>query len=89
MSLNRWKARLVLGLAVGCSLSAFAAAPCRIEVVDQQNGWPVPLVQLRTTHNALFVTDNAGVIALDAPELMNREVWFVRSCTSGTGQPFC
>ena len=76
MSLNRLKARLILWLAVVCSLSAFAAAPCRVEVVDQQNGWPVPLVQLRTTHNALFVTDNAGVIALDAPELMNREVWF-------------
>ncbi len=76
MSLNRLKARLVLWLAAVCSLSAFAAAPCRIEVVDQQNGWPVPLVQLRTTHHALFVTDNAGVIALDAPELMNREVWF-------------
>jgi hypothetical protein len=54
----------------------FAAEPCRIEIVDKQNGWPVPLVQLRTTHNATFVTDNAGVIALDAPELMGREVWF-------------
>jgi len=56
--------------------TVFAAAPCRIEVVDKQNGWPVPLVQLRTTHHATFVTDNAGVIALDALELMGREVWF-------------
>jgi hypothetical protein len=58
------------------SFTTFAAEPCRIEVVDKQNGWPVPLVQLRTTHSALFVSDNAGVIALDAPELMGREVWF-------------
>ena len=56
--------------------TAFGATPCRIEVVDKQNGWPVPLVQLRTTHSVNFVTDNAGVIALDAPELMGREVWF-------------
>lgn len=49
---------------------------CRIEVVDRDNGWPVPLVELRTTHQLRFVTDNAGVVALDAPELMGRETWF-------------
>src|SRR4051812_17160853 len=53
-----------------------AAAPCRIEVVDVESGWPVPLVELRTTHGLRFITDNNGVIACDAPELMNREVWF-------------
>ena len=53
-----------------------AEAPCRIEVVDKSNGWPVPLVELRTTHQARFVTDNAGVIAFDLPELMERETWF-------------
>ena len=71
--------RLNLGFCLAFLLAAatsFAAAPCRIEVVDKQNGWPVPLVQLRTTHSATFVTDNAGVIALDAPELLGREVWF-------------
>lgn len=53
-----------------------AAQPCRIEVVDRSNGWPVPLVELRTTHQTRFITDNAGLIALDAPELLGREVWF-------------
>jgi len=53
-----------------------APAPCRIEVVEKGSGWPVPLVELRTTHNARFVTDNAGVIAFDLPELMGRETWF-------------
>src|SRR6478736_1727651 len=43
--------------------------PCRVEVVDAVSGWPVPLVELRTTHQARFVTDNAGLIALDAPDL--------------------
>lgn len=51
-------------------------APCRIEVVERGSGWPVPLVELRTTHQLRFVTDNAGRIALDAPELMGRETWF-------------
>jgi hypothetical protein len=51
-------------------------APCRIEVVEKGTGWPVPLVELRTTHNVRFVTDNAGLIAFDLPELMGRETWF-------------
>ncbi len=36
----------------------------------------MPLVELRTTHNVLLVTDNAGLIAFDLPELMGRETWF-------------
>lgn len=49
---------------------------CRIEVVEKVTGWPVPLVELRTTHHARFFSDNAGVIAFDLPELMGRETWF-------------
>src|ERR1041384_4361613 len=56
--------------------SSFAAQPCRIEVVEKGSDWPVPLVELGTTHHARFVTDNAGVIAFDLPELMGRETWF-------------
>jgi hypothetical protein len=56
--------------------SAWGVEPCRIEVVEKGTGWPVPLVELRTTHQMRFVTDNAGVIAFDAPELMGRETWF-------------
>jgi hypothetical protein len=44
--------------------------------VDQESGWPVPLVELRTTHHERFITDNAGVIAMDLPELIGRETWF-------------
>jgi len=50
--------------------------PARIEVVEAGTGWPVPLVELRTTHQLQFFSDNAGVIAFDAPELMGRETWF-------------
>jgi len=49
---------------------------CRIEVVEKNTGWPVPLVELRTTHQVRFVTDNAGRIAFDLPELIGRETWF-------------
>lgn len=55
---------------------AFAFEPCRIAVVEKGSGWPVPLVELRTTHLERFVTDNAGIIAFDLPELMGRETWF-------------
>ncbi|MDB6153085.1 MAG: hypothetical protein JWL90_1538 [Chthoniobacteraceae bacterium] len=60
----------------GLAATSLGMAPCRIEVVEKGSGWPVPLVELRTTHNARFVSDNAGVIAVDLPELMEREIWF-------------
>ena len=57
--------------------SAVAAVlPCRIEVVEQGTGWPVPLVELKTTHHVAFYTDNAGVVAVNTPELLGREVFF-------------
>ena len=52
-----------------------ASEPCRIRVVDAENGWPVPLVELSTTHHVSFFTDNAGVVAFDLPELMGTETW--------------
>ena len=55
---------------------AHAIEPCRIEITDKSNGWPVPLVELKTTHHVRLLTDNAGVIALDLPECMGRETWF-------------
>lgn len=74
-SIDRSLSIICTGLLLAAG-AAFSSEPCRLEVVDKQNGWPVPLVQLRTTHQVTFVTDNAGVIALDAPELMGRETWF-------------
>ncbi len=56
--------------------SVYAAEPCCLKIVDESNGWPVPLVELRTTHQMRFVSDNAGIIAFDLPELMNTETWF-------------
>jgi hypothetical protein len=47
-----------------------------VRVVEDGTGWPVPLVELRTTHQASFFTDNDGVVAVDLPELMGRATWF-------------
>lgn len=67
-------------IAVFGVVRVLAFEPCEIRVIDKENGWPVPLVELRTTHQAAFVTDNNGVIAFDLPELMGVETWFrVRS----------
>jgi hypothetical protein len=67
----------MLGLFYGLILSAAAAeaAPFRIEIVDKENGWPVPLVELETVHGVKFVSDNSGLIAFDAPEMMGNETW--------------
>jgi hypothetical protein len=60
-----------------CAVNCLRAAePCVIEVVEKGTGWPVSLVELRTTNQLRYVTDNAGVIVVDAPELMGRETWF-------------
>lgn len=56
--------------------AAWAEPPCRIEVVDRENGWPVPMIELRTTSDVAVVTDNAGVAAIDEPDLLDRLIWF-------------
>lgn len=51
-----------------------------IRVVDEASGLRVPLVELETVNGLRFVTDNAGRVAFQEPELMRREVFFhVRS----------
>ena len=49
---------------------------CRIEIVEQDSHWPVPLVELRTVSGLRLVSDNAGLIACDQPELLDRETYF-------------
>ena len=67
---------LVVAATLSTSEAAISEQFCRVTVVDSQNGWPVPLVELRTTNDIQYVTDNAGVIAIDDPSLMNRQIWF-------------
>lgn len=63
-------------LLMACAFELRAVEPCRIEIIEERTGWPVPLMELRTTYQARFVSDNAGRIAFDLPELMGREAWF-------------
>lgn len=74
--LASWASLLWVVGFVAFHFATFAFEPCRIEIVEKDSGWPVPLVELRTTHQVRFVSDNAGVIAFDLPELMGRETWF-------------
>ncbi|MBN1489039.1 MAG: hypothetical protein JXA69_03910 [Phycisphaerae bacterium] len=56
-----------------------AAAPSdyfAIEVVDEQTGRGVPMVELKTTSSVCYYTDSNGLIAFFEPGLMNRKVWF-------------
>ena len=55
---------------------ASSVEPCFIEILDDENGWPVPLVELRTINNQRFISDNAGVIAIDEPDLLGLKTWF-------------
>src|SRR5687768_2358252 len=70
-----------------CCAAIGAAEPCRIVVVDQESQWPVPLVELITTGHVRYVSDNAGVVAFDQPELMGQETWLdIRSPGYGVGK---
>jgi hypothetical protein len=74
---------VALGCAVGPDPAQEAAGRGRyfaIEVVDGATGRGVPLVELETTNQVLYVTDSAGLAAVFEPELMGKEVYFhVRS----------
>jgi len=50
--------------------------PFRILVRDAETKRGVPLVELTTTSNVTYITDNAGMIAFDEPGLMNTRVHF-------------
>lgn len=65
------------GLLPGLLLAGvgLGATPCRVEIVERGTDWPVPGVELRTVHGARLISDNAGLIAFDLPELMGRETW--------------
>src|SRR6266446_1116765 len=63
-----------------CSVFPASASPTNgyftIEVVDDQTGRGVPLVELRTVNKAAWWTDSNGIVAFDEPGLMDLEVYF-------------
>lgn len=50
--------------------------PFAISVVDGETGRGVPLVELRTVNEIRFVTDSAGVAAIDEPGLFGQKAFF-------------
>ena len=63
-----------------CTLAAAPAGeadrPFAIEVVDDQTGRGVPLVELRTVHGLRLYTDSQGIAAFREPGLMDQTVYF-------------
>jgi len=53
-----------------------ASRPFGIEVVDDETGRGVPLVELRTVHGQRYYTDSAGLVAIHEPELVGEKVYF-------------
>jgi hypothetical protein len=70
---------LLLSLACHLHCESARAAdprPFRIEVVDDETGRGVPLVELRTTGQIRYVTDSKGIVAFDEPGLVGLKVFF-------------
>jgi hypothetical protein len=69
---------IVAAILVHAALSSAVCAsePAGIRIIDKQTGRGIPLVELRTTAEERFVTDNAGLVAITAPELIGERVFF-------------
>jgi hypothetical protein len=67
-----------LALTALASLATLAPAAdyFAIHVVDEATGRGVPLVELKTTHNIRYFTDNNGYVAFDEPGLLRQRVFF-------------
>ena len=66
----------ILWLVLSTVPAAGANEPFAIHVIDEATGRGVPLVELKTTGNVVYVTDSNGIVAFDEPGLMNQKVWF-------------
>jgi hypothetical protein len=74
----------IISILAACSASAQTSREATtrpaqmfgIQVVDEQTGRGVPLVELKTVSNRRFYTDSAGWVAIDDPTLMNQRVFF-------------
>ncbi len=72
----------VLAISIAISLGQSAAAAedsgrfFAIQVVDEQTGRGVPMVELRTTSSVSYYTDSGGLVAFYEPGLMDKRVWF-------------
>jgi hypothetical protein len=69
--------RYLIAIALLCAPALCAETKYfKIQVVDEQTGRGVPLVELTTTADVSYFTDSNGLVAFDEPALMGREVFF-------------
>jgi len=61
---------------VAGSPAVAADKPFCLQVVDEATGRGVPLVELETMDNQLYLTDSAGRVAFQEPGQMGLPVWF-------------
>lgn len=76
-----WGVTGVCLLVLACRAGA-QGAPSKyfaIQVVDEQTGRGVPMVELKLTNGAAYYTDSNGLVAFYEPGLMNRRVFFAVS----------
>src|SRR6266446_8002832 len=79
MSLSRLCLVLVLSVLEVCRAAAANSEPSRyfaIQVIDEQTGRGVPMVEIQTTSSVRYYTDSNGLVAFHEPGLMNKKVWF-------------
>ncbi|WP_435010499.1 hypothetical protein P12x_001769 [Tundrisphaera lichenicola] len=68
------RSALLILLTIASSTSA--GDPFSIQVVDDQTGRGVPLVELRTVNEIALFTDSRGIVAFDEPGLVGQSVFF-------------
>ena len=65
--MNATRTGRMICLFVSLGLAAISSAePFAIEVVDEQTGRGVPMVELQSTSSARYYTDSSGLVAFDA-----------------------
>jgi hypothetical protein len=77
--ISAWQAWVACGFWLFLGAVAGSARPddyFKIQVLDEQTGRGVPLVELRTVNKASWWTDSNGIVAFNEPGLMDLEVYF-------------
>ena len=73
---RRFLAVVTLVVMLSAGASRADAQLFQIKVVDSQTGRGVPLVELQPLGGAKFITDSNGIVAIEDPTLLNKNVPF-------------
>lgn len=74
---HKFPAFATMAIIIGaCSPLTGEEKPFGIQVVDEETGRGVPMVELHTTNHSMYVTDSAGWVAYREPGLLGSRVHF-------------